>query len=643
MESRSQVAILAGGYGTRLSARAGGIPKPMVPIAGKPVLQHQVELCRHFGFTNIAMFVHHQHEAITGFFGDGSRFGVNVRYVIEEVPKGTAGALSSSLSVLAPQFLVLYGDTFLDINLRKIWDNHKLSGAAATLLLHPNDHPQDSDLVEVDSDNRILSILSYPHPSDREIRNLVNAALYVLQRSELENLPITAEKRDIARDLFPDLLKQGRRLNGYVTPEYIKDMGTPHRLDKVEREFIAGVPDRLSDRSLRSAVFIDRDGTLIYERNHLIAPSEVELLPDSATAVRHLNQAGTLAVVVTNQPVIARGAINEKDLNQIHARLDFLLGADGAYLNALYFCPHHPDMGFEGEVKSLKGPCDCRKPGTGLIDRACSELAIDRRSSWLIGDTTSDIEAGRRAGLRTILVRTGHAGSDAKFSSKPDYVCRTLSDAVNWVLHGHSYMHRKLAPIAAQIDLGNRLVLIGGAARSGKSFSGQVLKELLSSFGRKAHLVCLDGWLKPKNGRKEGSGVCERYSLSDATAAIMSVIHSESREILFEPIYDRKAQSAGMTSIVHSIGPQDIIIVEGVPALLIDDLIKIPNTVKIYSHASRTERYARFISDYVWRGYSKEKCEELFAMREIDEFQEVMQSQGVADFVVGQSVEMEAR
>jgi histidinol-phosphate phosphatase family protein len=638
---KCNVAILAGGMGTRLRERSGDLPKPMVPVLGKPVLQHQIELCQKHGFCNIALLVQHRHEKISEYFGDGTALGVTLTYAIENEPRGTSGALRDALPILDDRFFVLYGDTFMDVDLRKMWNAHVGSGAVGTLLLHPNDHPQDSDLVDIDPHGTVRAILAYPHPPGREVRNLVNAALYVLERIGLEDVTPVEGKADIAKNMFPRMLDLGRRLHGYVTPEYIKDMGTPERLDKVERDFIAGLPERLSSRRLRSAVFLDRDGTLIREVNHLTSPDQLDLLPGVAAAVRRLNRNGTLAVVVTNQPVVARGDITVEGLARVHARFESQLGAEGAFIDGLYFCPHHPDKGFLGEVPELKRSCFCRKPEPGLIDQACRDLNIDRRDSWMIGDTTSDIEAGRRAGIRTILLRTGYAGSDAKHAVKPDYICPDLPDAVEWVLDGHADMTRRMAQIAVTACSGARIVLIGGLARAGKSFAAQVLKELLHALGRKAHVVSLDGWLKPKDQRSEGTGVCERYELTAASAVIAAVARSKAREVLLEPIYDRIARTTGALAIEHSVGPEDLLIVEGVPALLMDKLNTLPGTVKVYVHITPAIRTGRLSNDYAWRGQTTEQHATVLAMRELDETPVVKQSRSLADFVVEQSTNEE--
>ncbi len=638
---KCNVAILAGGMGTRLRERSGDLPKPMVPVLGKPVLQHQIELCRKHGFYNIALLVQHRHEKISEYFGDGRALGVSLSYAIESVPRGTSGAVRDALPILADRFFVLYGDTFMDVDLREMWESHMESGADGTLLLHPNDHPQDSDLVEIDAQGTVRTILPYPHPPGRDVRNLVNAALYVLERVGLEDVTPIEGKADIAKHMFPLMLDLGRHLHGYITPEYIKDMGTPDRLDKVERDFVAGVPERLSRRHLRNAVFLDRDGTLIKEVNHLRSPDQLELLPGVAGAVRRLNRNGTLAVVVTNQPVVARGEITVEGLAKVHARLESQLGVEGAFIDGLYFCPHHPDRGFPGEVPELKGPCRCRKPQPGLIDQACRDLSIDRRNSWMIGDTTADMEAGRRAGMRTILLRTGYAGTDAKHAIRPDYICPDMPDAVQWIVDGHAEMTRRMAPIALAACNGKRLVLIGGLARAGKSFAAQVLKELLYALGREAHVVSLDGWLKPKNQRSEGTGVCERYDLASASVEILAITRSKTRETLHEQLYARVVRIDGDQSIEHSIGPEDILIVEGVPALLLNGLNSLPNTVKVFVDIAPEIRTKRLSKDYEWRGQQSDQQAKMLASRELDETPVVIQSRSLADFVVNQNTNKE--
>jgi histidinol-phosphate phosphatase family protein len=589
----------------------------MVPLLGIPLLEHQIRLCRRHGFTQIALLVHYNHEAISDHFGDGSSFGVRISYLVEEAPRGTAGALRDALPALRERFLVLYGDTYLDVDLRALWETHSDKEAQGTLFLHPNDHPQDSDLVEVDGDGTVRGIHPYPHPPELACRNLVNAALYVLDKAGLEDFLPAEGKADLAKDIFPALLVGGVRLIGYISPEYIKDVGTPERLDKVSEDIVSGLVDRLSSRALRSAVFLDRDGTLNREVNHLSDPSQFELLPGAASAVRQLNRSGRLTVLVTNQPVLARGEMTWEGLARVHGRMDQLLGLERAYLDGIYVCPHHPHKGYPGEVPELKGPCQCRKPRTGLIDTACLSLAIDRRRSWFVGDTTSDIEAGRRSGLRTILVRTGHRGMDGKYEARPDFTVPDLPAAVNWILQGHEALTRRLLPFAAT-HLGEKLFLIGGAARTGKSSAAQVLREILETAGQKAHVISLDSWLRPREDRVEGEGVLTRYNLEEAWSFLATLLNASSVQETTIPEYDPIRRRPMETQGIRRIHPGDTLLVEGVPALLFKPLLR-ATPARLHLTAPEACRLRRVREDYSWRGLEPRAIDKLIQSRAQDE------------------------
>ncbi len=183
-------------------------------------------------------------------------------------------------------------------------------------------------------------------------------------------------------------------------------------------------------------MFLDRDGTLNEEVNRVTRPEVLELLPGAAAAVKRFNRAGWLVAVITNQPVVARGECSEQELWQIHNRLETLLGREGAFVDRIYYCPHHPDRGFAGELPEYKIACDCRKPGTGMIEQALKELPIDRAASWFIGDTTVDVQTAANAGLRSILLATGHGGRDGRFVVWPDAALPDLSAAADFLLGG---------------------------------------------------------------------------------------------------------------------------------------------------------------------------------------------------------------
>lgn len=428
-----QAVILAGGKGTRLKKVSGDLPKPMIPILGKPVLEYIIEQCVKYKIVNIKLLVSYKKDIIEDYFGNGALHGAKIEYIYENAPRGTAGALMDALDELDEKFIVMYGDTFFDIDLESFSKFHNNNDGDASIFLHPNDHPHDSDLVELGSFNRVLKIHSYPH-DDQWRQNLVNAAVYIFNRNSLLNMNFFSKKPDIAKDLFPQMLRSKKKLYGYISTEYIKDMGTPDRLSKVEIDINSGKVKSLKKQLPKVAIFLDRDGTINQEVNHLSNIKEFELIEGVGEAIKKINTAGILAVVTTNQPVLARGELKELELKVIHNKMDTLLGRQGAYIDRIYYCPHHPDKGFKGEVKSLKFDCDCRKPEAGLFIHAKNDLNINLEESWVVGDRTSDIMAAHNTGMRSVLVKTGYAGQDGKYDVKPDFIANDLKDAVEKIL-----------------------------------------------------------------------------------------------------------------------------------------------------------------------------------------------------------------
>jgi D,D-heptose 1,7-bisphosphate phosphatase len=410
----------------------------MIPIAGKPLLEHQVELAKKYGFTDLLFFVHYRADLIEKHFGDEKKFGVEIRYVLEREPLGTAGAVLAGFEHLADRFLVMYGDTMVNVDLERIWRAHEQHQAEATLLLHPNDHPFDSDLVEVNAESRVVAFHNRPHAEGVWRQNLVNAGLYVIEKRALAFHATRNTQHavllDFGKDVFPTMVQQGANLFGYNSPEYIKDIGTPLRYDRICNEFAAGVIARSSFATPQRAVFLDRDGTLVPDKDCLRTADGLELLPGVADALHQLNHGGWRAVLVTNQPVVAKGWCTEAELQNIHNKLETLLGREHAFLDRIYFCPHHPDKGFAGERVDLKIDCHCRKPKTGMIQSAVKDLNIDLKQSWMIGDTTTDLQTAKNAGVKSILVRTGSAGKDGKYDARPDFTFDTLNQAVDFIL-----------------------------------------------------------------------------------------------------------------------------------------------------------------------------------------------------------------
>lgn len=399
-----KIVIIAGGKGTRIASVNSDIPKAMIPINGKPILEYQIELAKRYGYDDFIFIIGHLGEQISAYFGDGSRWNIHIDYYQEVIPLGTAGALACLSDKLTTDFFLFYGDTIMNFDMKHMLDYHKKNNADATLFLHPNDHPYDSDIVDLDKNGRIIHFYNKPHPKDFISHNIVNAAIFIFSPKILKYIKKDI-KSHIEKDVLPVCLDNGLKLFGYVSPEYVKDMGTPDRYVDVCKDVISGKVAKLNRKYASPAVFLDRDGTISKEVNLLCRPEQMELIDGAAEAIRYINQKGFLAIVVTNQPVIARNLCDFDTLDKIHAKLETLLGAEHAYLNAIYFCPHHPDAGYPEERKEYKIKCNCRKPAPGMLLKAAEEWNIDMPNSFMIGDSVKDVEAGNNAKVgKSVLI-----------------------------------------------------------------------------------------------------------------------------------------------------------------------------------------------------------------------------------------------
>ena len=436
---KMKTVIMAGGRGTRISELFPDIPKPMIPVCGKPVLEWEIEGLAEQGFRDIVLTVSYLHEKIEEHFGDGSKWGVNIEYFVEDVPLGNAGALFKLREKLGDEpFLLLNADAVFDVDFNRMVKFHKDHSALVTLFTHPNSHPYDSGLIFTDGNGAVSSWLTKEDARPEFYKNRVNAGLHVIEPKVLDmfvaginidDIGVEIEGKIIKVDLDRQVLKPlcgSGRMFAYDSPEYVKDMGTPERFYAVSKDFENGTVKAKNLQNKQKAIFLDRDGTINKYVGFLRNISDFELLDGVAEAVKLINASGYLAIVVTNQPVIARGEVSYEELEQIHNKMETLLGVHGAYIDGLYFCPHHPDKGFEGEVPELKFDCECRKPKPGMLLKAAEDYNIDLENSYMIGDGKNDVLAGKAAGCKTVLIGEGEFGQDMS--------ARSLLEAVRQIL-----------------------------------------------------------------------------------------------------------------------------------------------------------------------------------------------------------------
>lgn len=428
--------IQAGGKGTRVSSLTGDtIPKPMLEVEGYPILYHQIMNLKKSGITDILIIVGHLGHVIKDYFKDGKDLGLNIEYYVENPlePLGTAGALYYLKDKIQDDFIFLLADVFIDIDFNRMINFHKEKDASVTLFTHPNSHPFDSDLVVCDSNDKVQGFDSKNNVRDYDYKNIVNAGIMIFGEETLD-LITEPKKYNYEKDIVVPLIEKGK-VYSYLSSEYAKDMGTPERYERVCNDFRNGLCNKRNLSNKQKAIFLDRDGTINEYVGFLREKEEMNLIDGASDAIKNINNSEYLCIVITNQPVIARGEVTVSELDDIHKRMETLLGHDGAYIDGLYYCPHHPDKGFDGEIKELKIDCDCRKPKIGMILKAARDFNIDLDESIMIGDSTLDIKMAENSGIKSVLVKTGQSGLDGKYEIKPDIVAENLNDAIKIILN----------------------------------------------------------------------------------------------------------------------------------------------------------------------------------------------------------------
>lgn len=423
--------IMAGGRGIRIRSIAKDIPKPMIKINGIPVLEHEIRSLKKQGFNEIIITVSYMASVIKEYFGNGSSLGVDITYFEEEQPLGNAGALFLLRKQLDSDFLLINSDVMFDVDFSRFVDYHKKKRGLVTLFTHPNSHPFDSALIAADQEGRVEDWFTKEEKRPYYYKNRVNAGLHIMSPMVLDmwtesegNIKQNAAlplKVDLDRQILKPFAGTGKMFC-YDSPEYVKDMGTPERFFMVEKDFISGVVNRKNLLNKQKAVFLDRDGTINIYKGFLTDIESFELVDGIGDAICRLNEEGYLVIVVTNQPVVARGELSFEKLHEIHRKMETMLGLKGAYLDGIYVCPHHPDKGYIGEISELKIDCECRKPKPGLLLRAANDFNVELKESWMIGDSENDIEAGRAAGCKTVFIGSGDFGQDLTVGSVKEFV-----------------------------------------------------------------------------------------------------------------------------------------------------------------------------------------------------------------------------
>jgi histidinol-phosphate phosphatase family protein len=409
-----QVVIIAGGKGTRMGQNSN-LAKSLQPIQNKSILERQCEFFFNNGFKEFLVLLGEKSGQIIEEIDKlNLKYEIKIDYLIEEYPIGTGGALLNALDLLDEQFILILGDIIINTeldSLTKSLDNNNIDFG---LFYHPSNHPQDSDLLKLNSLQIITDVLTKPR-KEGIFRNYGNAGCYVFNKRILSHLFTGSEDRiklDLDRELIPELIKNGFIGKGVKNIGFIRDCGTPERLRYVNENW-----EKIENIEFkRPAIFLDRDGTINKLNGFITSLDQIEVFTEVPAFISLMNKLNYWVIVITNQPVVARGQVTHEMLDLFHAKIEKIVSDGGGTIDDFFYCPHHPDSGFIGEITELKISCNCRKPEVGLIQQACERYPIDFNNSWMIGDTWRDAELASNVGINFISINSKNNFSNEFYS-----------------------------------------------------------------------------------------------------------------------------------------------------------------------------------------------------------------------------------
>lgn len=376
-----EAVILAGGFGTRLRSVVSDVPKPMAPVGGRPFLRYVLDALTARGVDRVVLAVGYRKECIMEAFGDFYR-GARLLYSVEEEPLLTGGAVKKALTLCRDDTVfVVNGDTLFDVDLEAMAAFKKEKGTRLVLAVRPMRDAGRYGLIRTGEGGRIEAFMEKRPGS----AGLVNGGCALMDRDLLEEVP--EKVFSLETGVFEPFV-QNRDAYAFVSEGYFVDMGVPEDYAGACRE----LPGRVRKRP---AVFFDRDGTINEDVGHLHSPDRLRFIEGMPEFIARWNAWGWRVIVVTNQAGIARGLYDEDDMRALHRVMNARLKKFGAHVDAFYFCPHHPEF---------TGPCRCRKPGPGMLEKALADFELSPSDCLLFGDSRSDMQAASACGIRAVLV-----------------------------------------------------------------------------------------------------------------------------------------------------------------------------------------------------------------------------------------------
>lgn len=287
-------------------------------------------------------------------------------------------------------FLIIYGDLLIDIDYQRFYKFFKKTNSKISLIVHPNDHIQDSDTLEVKDNGFVDKFFFKPHKNLNKISTLALSGVCLLKGSILSNI----KKKKLK---FKSILKKNKKyVSAYETREFIKDIGTPKRVEWARKFLLKRDISKKNFKNPIKTIFLDRDGVLNKEKKDEKVSDPFNFTKGALRSLKEINNRNYIIVIITNQPGVAKGFISEAKLKKLNKDYINFLSRKKIIIHSLFYCPHHPEKGFKGEIKKYKIKCDCRKPRVGLFKKAIKKYNIDLRNSIFIGNSKTDYEASKK-------------------------------------------------------------------------------------------------------------------------------------------------------------------------------------------------------------------------------------------------------
>jgi D,D-heptose 1,7-bisphosphate phosphatase len=388
--SVSQCVILVGGRGQRLGGLTRVTPKPLLPVSGKPFLDHLIRRAARFGFTDIILLGGFLGEQVQSRYEGTRRVSgrdVSVRVIIEPKPAGTGGALTFLSDVAEENFILMNGDSWIEMDLRNFAEQIVAPGSARVALRRFDD-PDRYGSVRLEGER----IAEFNASGASSGCVLINSGVYLISRKfvlGIDKVPCSLE-----HDIFPESARLGT-LFGTVVDGFFIDIGVPSDF--------ARASEAIRDNMFRPGVFFDRDGVLNRDGGYTYRTEDLIWNDGAIEAVRQVNAAGWYAFVISNQAGVAHGYYDEADVDRFHRQMDVALAEAGAHIDEFVYCPFHPD----GKVLRYRQDSQNRKPRPGMISQLLVDWPVDISRSFAIGDKPIDIEAARAAGMVGYLYEGG--------------------------------------------------------------------------------------------------------------------------------------------------------------------------------------------------------------------------------------------